>query len=55
MIGPKLAKKCVNTVLMVMDYGHPERPFCQKYETFGLGHTNWAEIYEVSGVFLAKV
>jgi len=27
-----------------MDYGHPERAFFQKLETFGLGQTNWAEI-----------
>ena len=26
------------------DNGHPERAFSQKFETFGLGHTNWAEI-----------
>jgi hypothetical protein len=26
------------------DYGHPERAFFQKFETFGLGQTNWAEI-----------
>ena len=26
------------------DYGHPERAFFQKYETSGLGQTNWAEI-----------
>ena len=26
------------------DYGHPDRVFFQKFETFGLGHTNWAEI-----------
>jgi hypothetical protein len=26
------------------DYGHPERAFFQKLETFGLGQTNWAEI-----------
>ena len=25
------------------DYGHPERAFFQKLETFGLGQTNWAE------------
>ena len=25
------------------DYGHPERAFFQKIETFGLGQTNWAE------------
>ena len=24
--------------------GHPERAFFQKFETFGLGQTNWAEI-----------
>ena len=26
------------------DNGHPERPFFQKFESFGLGQTNWAEI-----------
>ena len=26
------------------DYGHPERVFFQKFETFGLGQKNWAEI-----------
>ena len=26
------------------DYGHPERAFFQKLETFGLGQTIWAEI-----------
>ena len=26
------------------DYGHPERAFFQKSETFGLGQTNWTEI-----------
>ena len=26
------------------NYGHPERPFFQKLETFGLGQTNLAEI-----------
>ena len=26
------------------EYGHPERAFFQKLETFGLGQTNWAEI-----------
>ena len=29
--------------------------FFQKLETFGLGQTNWAEIYEAYGVFLAKL
>ena len=24
--------------------GHPERAFFQKFETFGLGQTNWAGI-----------
>ena len=38
-----------------MDYGHPERAFFQKFETFGLGQTNWAEIYEAFWVFLAKL
>ena len=26
------------------DNGHPERAFFQKFKTFGLGQTNWAEI-----------
>ena len=26
------------------DNGHPERAFFQKWESFGLGQTNWAEI-----------
>ena len=26
------------------DNGHPERAFFQKFETFGLEQTNWAEI-----------
>ena len=29
---------------MITDNGHPERAFFQKFETFGLGQTNWAEI-----------
>ena len=28
----------------ITDYGHPDRAFFQKFETFGLGQTNWAEI-----------
>ena len=28
----------------IMDNGHPERAFFQKFESFGLGQTNWAEI-----------
>ena len=27
------------------DKGHSERAFIQKFETFGLGQTNWAEIF----------
>ena len=27
------------------DNGHPEGAFFQKFETFGLGQTNWAEIF----------
>ena len=34
----------------ITDNGHPERAFFQKFETFGLGQTNWAEI---SGDILA--
>ena len=33
------------------DYEHPERPFFQKFETFGLGQTNWAEILGIWGIF----
>ena len=32
------------TIVYSTDNGHPERPFFQKFETFGLGQTNWAEI-----------
>jgi hypothetical protein len=32
------------TVIHCIDYGHPERAFFQKLETFGLGQTHWAEI-----------
>ena len=27
------------------DYGHPERDFFQKSQTFGLGQTFWTEIF----------
>ena len=33
-----------NSVAPRMDNGHPERAFFQKFESFGLGQTNWAEI-----------
>ena len=32
-------------MLEVTDNGHPERAFFQKFESFGLGQTNWAEIF----------
>jgi hypothetical protein len=32
------------SLVVYMVYGHPERAFFQKFETFGLGQTNWAEI-----------
>ena len=31
-------------MIWATDNGHPERAFFQKFETFGLGQTNWAEI-----------
>ena len=31
-------------ILVSTDNGHPERAFFQKFESFGLGQTNWAEI-----------
>ena len=34
----------VKLVFETMDNGHPNRAFFQKFETFGLGQTNWAEI-----------
>ena len=34
------------------DYGHSERAFFQKLETFGFGQTNWAEIFwGIWGIF----
>ena len=35
------------------DNGHPEKAFFQKFETFGLGQANWAEIFEafIWGIF----
>ena len=36
----------------IWNYGHPERAFFQKFETFGLGQTNWAEIFwGIWGIF----
>ena len=34
----------VKLIHISTDNGHPERAFFQKFETFGLGQTNWAEI-----------
>ena len=41
-----LPSLCTMLLAMVIrtDYGHPDRAFFQKFETFGLGQTNWAEI-----------
>ena len=36
--------KNIFNIVELMDNGHPERAFFQKFETFGLGQTNWAEI-----------
>ena len=33
-------------LLRITDYGHPERAFLQKPETFVLVQTNWAEFLE---------
>ena len=35
----------VGSFVCLTDYGHPERAVFQKFETFGLGQTNWAEIF----------
>ena len=40
----KLIKFSILLCLRATDYGHPERAFFQKFETFGLGQTNWVEI-----------
>ena len=32
-------------IILITDYGHPERAFFQKFETFGLGQTNGAEFF----------
>ena len=37
------------------DYGHPERGFFLKSQTFGLGQTNWAKHFGGIGVFSAKL
>ena len=39
----KMHKKTRETAKST-DNEHPERAFFQKFETFGLGQTNWAEI-----------
>ena len=31
-------------IILFTDNGHTERAFFQKFKTFGLGQTNWAEI-----------
>ena len=34
------------------DYGHPERPFFRKSQTFGLGQTNWNKKFGgILGIF----
>jgi hypothetical protein len=39
-----------------MDNGHPDRAFFQKFETFGLGQTNWAEILGcILGIFIQTI
>jgi hypothetical protein len=35
--------RCMGRLAARTDYGHPERAFFQKIETFGPGQTNWAE------------
>ena len=42
-------------IVASMDYGHPERAFFQKLETFGLGQTFGLKFYEAFGVFLANL
>ena len=35
----------IQEMVLCTENGHPERAFFQKFETFGLGQTNWAEIW----------
>ena len=55
---------CGNSSLWVMgpyfyvaitEYGHPERVFFRKSQTFGLRQINWAEMFGSLWVFLAKL
>jgi hypothetical protein len=42
----------IKKTLVATDYGHLERPFFQKSQTFGLGLTNWAEkFWGIWGIF----
>ena len=44
-IAPKIGRYRVGQGIgRYTDNGHPERAFFQKFETFGLGQTNWAGI-----------
>ena len=42
--GPQNYSILVQWLAIATDNGHSERAFFQKFETFGLGQTNWAEI-----------
>ena len=46
-------------MITTMDYGHPEKAFFQKFETFVLGQTNWAEIlggiWAISGQTISTI
>ena len=41
------------SILFITDYNHTERAFFQKSQTFGLGHSNWAEsFWGIWGIFV---
>ena len=44
-----------NFMLLDTDNGHPERAFFQKFESFGLGQTSWAEFWGAFWLFSAKL
>ena len=44
-VDRKMVRMIYYLLVKTMDNGHPERAFFQKFETFGLGQTNWAEIW----------
>ena len=55
--GEKLRSSVLNLtgkpcIVKPTDYGHAERAFLRKFQTYGLGQVNWAEIFwSIWGIF----